>query len=96
MQCDDGNSKNGDGCSKKCEVETDFICVGGSETSPDVCKDGVAPTFVVSMTTNGSTSNLDTDRIKSRIKFSEAVVFPDECKLNVVIDPKREFAYGES
>jgi cysteine-rich repeat protein len=37
MQCDDGNSISGDGCSSSCEIETDWECKGGSPTSVDNC-----------------------------------------------------------
>lgn len=36
-ECDDGNDRNGDGCSKNCEIEDEFTCRGGSPTSPDEC-----------------------------------------------------------
>lgn len=32
-ECDDGNIKNGDGCSSACLVEMGFKCTGGSITS---------------------------------------------------------------
>jgi len=35
--CDDGNTQNNDGCSSQCTVEPFYSCVGGSETSRDVC-----------------------------------------------------------
>lgn len=37
LQCDDGNSIDGDGCSRACEVEMDWTCTGGSPTARDVC-----------------------------------------------------------
>jgi cysteine-rich repeat protein len=37
IQCDDGNTKNGDGCSFECKVEEYWKCEGGSPTTPDVC-----------------------------------------------------------
>ncbi|CAI2378071.1 unnamed protein product [Moneuplotes crassus] len=35
--CDDGNSRNGDGCSKTCQVEEGYLCGGGNITHKDVC-----------------------------------------------------------
>lgn len=35
--CDDGNTVNGDGCSKTCSTEPGFQCAGGSLTSADSC-----------------------------------------------------------
>ena len=37
LDCDDGNIVSGDGCSKKCFVETGFECTQGSPFSPDIC-----------------------------------------------------------
>lgn len=36
--CDDGNLYSGDGCSDDCQVESGWICAGGSAYGPDVCK----------------------------------------------------------
>eukprot|EP00347_Sterkiella_histriomuscorum_P016413 403353278 len=36
-QCDDGNTKSGDGCSSTCLIETGFACQGGSRYTKDVC-----------------------------------------------------------
>ena len=45
LDCDDGNSINGDGCNEFCKVETDFLCENGTESSPDQCKSLIAPTW---------------------------------------------------
>ena len=37
LDCDDGNSIDGDGCSSSCSVEIGFNCSGGSTTSASVC-----------------------------------------------------------
>ena len=42
-ECDDGNLKDGDGCSSKCKVEEGFVCTS-NENSPDTCVDMKAPT----------------------------------------------------
>ena len=34
---DDGNSRNGDGCSSTCGVEVGWTCFGGTKTKPDQC-----------------------------------------------------------
>jgi cysteine-rich repeat protein len=38
-QCDDGNTKNGDGCSSTCTIEKGYICTGGTPFRRDVCKE---------------------------------------------------------
>lgn len=43
LECDDGNSINGDGCSSTCTIEEDYECEGGSSSSPDTCKSTVGP-----------------------------------------------------
>ena len=37
LDCDDGNTIDGDGCSSSCSVEIGFNCSGGSTTSASVC-----------------------------------------------------------
>lgn len=44
-ECDDGNTRNGDGCSSTCEVETDYVCKGGSAYAKDTCQHGL-PTAI--------------------------------------------------
>lgn len=43
--CDDGNNKDGDGCSSTCKVEKYYQCAGGSSKTRDkcieICGDGV-------------------------------------------------------
>eukprot|EP00826_Nyctotherus_ovalis_P010754 TRINITY_DN12818_c0_g1_i3.p1 TRINITY_DN12818_c0_g1~~TRINITY_DN12818_c0_g1_i3.p1 ORF type:complete len:280 (+),score=64.22 TRINITY_DN12818_c0_g1_i3:77-916(+) len=36
-ECDDGNTKDNDGCSSKCTIEPYYKCSGGNRDSPDVC-----------------------------------------------------------
>jgi cysteine-rich repeat protein len=38
LQCDDGNTISGDGCSSTCQIEAGFICAGGSPTTITVCR----------------------------------------------------------
>ena len=35
--CDDGNTRDGDGCSAKCTLEPGFQCLEGSPYTKDVC-----------------------------------------------------------
>lgn len=37
LPCDDGNNKDGDGCSKDCKIEVGYSCTGGSPASKDAC-----------------------------------------------------------
>eukprot|EP00347_Sterkiella_histriomuscorum_P013569 403364213 len=38
LQCDDGNTLNGDGCSSTCSIESGWTCSGGNSTTKDTCK----------------------------------------------------------
>ncbi len=46
-ECDDGNTKGGDGCSANCRVESYFECTGGNDTTADTCVNRKPPTMVV-------------------------------------------------
>lgn len=37
LECDDGNTNNGDGCDSSCHIEADFVCCNGSQTTPSIC-----------------------------------------------------------
>lgn len=37
FECDDGNKKDGDGCSSKCKVESGYDCKGGNPLEADMC-----------------------------------------------------------
>ncbi len=50
MDCDDGNNKNGDGCSNDCKVESGWTCTGGSSTSSSVCMTGTPDRTYLEMT----------------------------------------------
>ena len=50
IQCDDGNSADGDGCSKDCQIEEGFTCSGGNEKSKDYCIDVTPLTFAIKQT----------------------------------------------
>ena len=43
-QCDDGNSKNGDGCSSTCHVEKGWKCGGSPSSCHKSCGDGAFDT----------------------------------------------------
>lgn len=45
FECDDGNTRNGDGCSSDCKIEPFYECKGGNETNADMCIWRKAPTF---------------------------------------------------
>ena len=36
-QCDDGNSLNNDGWDQDCDIETNWVCTGGSSQNSDSC-----------------------------------------------------------
>jgi cysteine-rich repeat protein len=43
-ECDDGNTKNGDGCDAACHVENGYVCTvqsSGADTCMTVCGDGI-------------------------------------------------------
>jgi len=37
LECDDGNTRNNDGCSSECKIEPYYECKGGNETNTDMC-----------------------------------------------------------
>ena len=37
LECDDGNTDDGDGCSSTCTLENGYKCTGGTHTTPDTC-----------------------------------------------------------
>lgn len=37
LECDDGNTNDGDGCSMDCKIEPGYICRGGSPNTDDSC-----------------------------------------------------------
>eukprot|EP00347_Sterkiella_histriomuscorum_P006905 403350981 len=37
LECDDGNSVSGDGCSQNCTIEDTYYCQGGTINNPDLC-----------------------------------------------------------
>ena len=60
---DDGNTKNGDGCSSTCSIETGWTWSGGSSTSKDtwkeICGDGIRYNSNSSYWDDGNTNNGD-------------------------------------
>ena len=66
LQCDDGNTQSGDGCSSQCEVENGFACSGGLASVPDQCLD-ILPPVVTEVTM------MDPQRVS--LRFSEPVNF---------------------
>ena len=47
LGCDDGNVRNGDGCSSSCEIERGWECSGGDSETPDTCMYIVNPQPVI-------------------------------------------------
>jgi cysteine-rich repeat protein len=45
-ECDDGNTRDGDGCSSNCKIERFYECRGGNATNPDICINRKPPDFV--------------------------------------------------
>ena len=50
-KCDDGNKKDGDGCSSECKLEEGYSCQGGNALNPDVCRDIAPPILALSHNT---------------------------------------------
>jgi cysteine-rich repeat protein len=40
-KCDDGNRKNGDGCSADCAIEDGWSCGGGTSVKPSICTQNI-------------------------------------------------------
>ncbi|CAG9327445.1 unnamed protein product [Blepharisma stoltei] len=89
-QCDDGNNRNGDGCSSSCAVEIGWSCFGGSANSPDVCKDITPPTPVLAYLSENSSGYL------LILAFSEAVNFGTEVSKNIKIEIKNTLKFNWS
>lgn len=47
-ECDDGNTRNGDGCSSRCVIEKDYGCLGGNPKNKDMCAEIKGPGFEIS------------------------------------------------
>ena len=67
VECDDGNLISGDGCSSTCQIEDNYICKGGNESNPDICKETIPPII-------NSFIQLE-DPTLFQISFSEPVLF---------------------
>ena len=37
LECDDGNNRDGDGCSRDCKIEPGYTCTGGTPDNADTC-----------------------------------------------------------
>ncbi len=74
--CDDGNVRDGDGCSSVCHVEDEFICVNGSATSKDVCFQVYPPSAILSFPNNVATN--------ATIAFSEEIVNFEKLNLSSI------------
>ena len=47
VECDDGNTVDGDGCSSTCQVEYGYFCSGGNSTTSDTCKGNIGPECII-------------------------------------------------
>jgi len=59
-QCDDGNTRNGDGCSSTCLTETSYTCIG----EPSVCTKNIQNSGGSSDSSSGSTTQIKVTNIK--------------------------------
>ena len=62
LECDDNNLENGDGCSSECKIEDNFICSGGSGSSPDSCQYTIPPKVLIANLTSNNSVYLEFDR----------------------------------
>ena len=79
MECDDGNTKNKDGCSSSCFIEKGWYCSQGSEISKDVCIDIVPPNFKVIASNQSKTIT---------VMFTEKVKVTESIKLSQLVNIK--------
>ena len=62
-ECDDGNTKDGDGCSSKCKIENGYECIR-QRNGPDICK-----------STSALSANLEVrDNNNLRISFTSKAI----------------------
>ena len=69
LECDDGNTVNGDGWSSSCKVEINWMCSGGNSTSKDICKYKIGPKWEFS--TISSSSYLGTIALSENVTFNK-------------------------
>ena len=50
LECDDGNNRDGDGCSRDCRIEAGYTCTGGAPDSADQCYNSVPSRVSISQT----------------------------------------------
>lgn len=50
LECDDGNTNDGDGCSMDCKIEPGYICRGGSPNTDDSCVIYLPPELTIIQT----------------------------------------------
>lgn len=49
-ECDDGNNKDGDGCSRDCRIESGYRCTGGTPDTPDQCYNQIPSRITIEQT----------------------------------------------
>ncbi len=47
LECDDANTRSGDGCSAECYVEPYYECKGGGPSAPDICIERKPPEILL-------------------------------------------------
>jgi len=72
LQCDDGNTVDGDGCSSSCKIEQDYECTG---KAPSRCKYVRAPIPEIKEVAK---EELESVEQKAIVKFDMSLNMPDE------------------
>lgn len=68
-ECDDGNTKNGDGCDSSCNVEIGWYCFDGSIVTRDICR--LLPRPIV------TSIFIDTNNTLVTMYFNESIILKD-------------------
>lgn len=85
LPCDDGNLIDGDGCSSVCQIEPNYICYGGTISSPDKCNSTLPLKFnKVTYYGNATVS----------IIFTKTVIFQSSLTQIMRVDPKIEDVFS--
>ena len=71
VQCDDGNTVNGDGCNSNCEVEQGYFCSSESMSEPDICIDIAPPTATLHVLAGNKLIVEFAELVKSTASFTE-------------------------
>jgi cysteine-rich repeat protein len=85
LACDDGNQRDGDGCSSTCTIELGWACVNPSGIS--VCNDTTAPTAQLTY------SGLSDSVYIFLLTFSENVIYRGDITITIGIDMIQLFTF---